>query len=186
MRAAVLPALLAAVLLGGCSSAVSGTPLPAAASTDPSAATDPAAAAPGSAPVSATAQDDPSAAAADPASGEFCAAARANVALLPGLTDALAGNGDLAAVVARIKRSNATVEAAAPAEIKADVAAAYALSDKELDLIAHSGGDPSTLLQDPAFRQAVADAGAATTRLSTYLTSHCGIDISSLLGGLGG
>lgn len=204
--AVVVPALLAVLLVGACSSPVAGNP----AASAPSAADTAEAAAPRtdtgdpsdtvSTPdaASPTAAGNAAGGAAPTAAGNaaggaagtagtasFCAAARTDLAQEKSLVDALTGNTDLTRVVAQVRASNAAVEAAAPPAVSADVQAVFGLSDRELDLLASSHGDLSAFAQDPGFRQAAIGAAAAGTRLSAYLKSSCGLDAESILG-LGG
>lgn len=189
--AAVLSALLIVLPTAACSTTVTGNPT----ASDPSgsgssaAATAPTTASPGTATDGSDAGSTGAAGAAGgvgaPGSGSFCDAARSDIDQGKMLLDAVTGTGDLNAVIAKIRTSHAALEATAPAAIHDDVLTVDQVSDKELDLLVSSGGNPVAFTQDTGFQQAVRQAAPAIARVSAYLKANCGIDVDSLAG-LGG
>ena len=113
--------------------------------------------------------------------GDYCAAARENLEASAVLAGS-AGKGFTPAVIARIRRSNDAVVAAAPPEIRAGVEASARVSAALLDALERTGGDVTTAVSDPAFVAASQAAGKIDPKVVDYAQNVCGLDIGAATG----
>lgn len=115
-------------------------------------------------------------------SGDYCAAAQANLEASAVLAGS-AGTGFTPDVIEKIRSTNDAVVAAAPPEIRDGVEASAKISSALLDAVERNGGDVTKAIVDPAFVAASQAAGPVDPKVIDYAQNVCGLDIGAATGG---